>query len=52
MRQTDAIGLIARELARELRAFAHDRRDEQKKRIAQLHTQLCQAYNKEEEEVD
>ena len=41
---------LARILARHLIAFARDRRDEDRKAIASLHTELCKAFREEEKE--
>jgi len=42
---------IARELAQALIRFARERRDDDKKAIAALHTSLCAAYREEMEAV-
>jgi hypothetical protein len=42
---------LARELAHTLHTYARERRDDDKKRIAQLHTDLCAAYRAEQEQA-
>jgi hypothetical protein len=41
---------IARNLAEALSAFAYTRKDEDKKRVAQLHSELCAAWRSENAE--
>lgn len=41
---------IARDLAEALRDFARTRKDEDKKRIAALHTELCREYRQEQDD--
>jgi hypothetical protein len=40
---------LARELARTLHVYARERRDDDRKQIAQLHTDICAAYRTEQE---
>jgi hypothetical protein len=46
------IGLVALELADALMRFARERRDDDRKEIAALHTELCAAVRKAREEPE
>ena len=43
-----ALAQVARSLAVALLAWAHDRRDDDKKKIAELHRELCETWRKEQ----